>query len=148
MLAPGSPEAMWLPHARLPLPPKLASSSSPIHSCRSQRGSHPQPELRIPNPPPRVSFPGEPLCRTGSPSQGAAKLLGEQMKRARSIQVIILGRKAMTHLDNALKSRDVPLPTKDHRVKAMVFPVVTDRCENWTVKKAEHQRMDAFERWC
>ena len=54
----------------------------------------------------------------------------------------------MTNLNNALKSRDVPLPTKDHRVKAMVFPVVMDGCEKWTIKKAEHQRIDAFELWC
>ena len=68
------------------------------------------------------------------------------MRRAWSIQVIILGRKAMTKLDNALKSRDIPLPTKDHRVKAMVFPVVMDGCKNWTIKKAEHQRTDALNR--
>ena len=54
----------------------------------------------------------------------------------------------MTNLDSILKSRDITLPTKVHLVMAMVFPVVTYGCESWTVKKAEHQRMDAFELWC
>ena len=54
----------------------------------------------------------------------------------------------MTNLDSILKSRDVTLPTKVHLVKAMVFPVVTYGCESWTMKKAEHQRIDAFELWC
>ena len=59
----------------------------------------------------------------------------------------LLGRKAMTKLDNMLKSRDITLPTKVHLVKAMVFPVVMYGCESWTIKKAEHQRIDAFELW-
>ena len=54
----------------------------------------------------------------------------------------------MTNLDSMLKSRDITLPTKVHLVKAMVFPVVSYGCESWTVKKAEHQRIDAFELWC
>ena len=54
----------------------------------------------------------------------------------------------MTNLDSILKSRDIALPTKVHLVKAMVFPVVMYGCESWTVKKAEHQRIDAFELWC
>ena len=57
-------------------------------------------------------------------------------------------RKVMTNLVNILKSRDITLPTKVHLVKAMVFPVVMYGCENWTVKKAEHRRIDAFELWC
>ena len=61
---------------------------------------------------------------------------------------LLLGRKLMTNLDNILKSRDVPLPTKVRLVKAMVFPVVMYGCESWTIKKAECQRMDAFELWC
>ena len=60
----------------------------------------------------------------------------------------LLGRKVMTNLDSILKSRDTTLPTKVHLVKAMVFPVVMYGCESWTVKKAEHQRTDAFELWC
>ena len=60
----------------------------------------------------------------------------------------LLGRKAMTNLDSILKSRDIILPTKVHLVKAMVFPVVMYGCESWTIKKAEHQRSDAFELWC
>ena len=54
----------------------------------------------------------------------------------------------MTNLDSILKSRDITLPTKVHIFKAMVFPVVTYGCESWTIKKAEHQRIDAFELWC
>ena len=61
---------------------------------------------------------------------------------------LLLGRKVMTNLDSILKSRDVTLPTKVHLVKAMVFPVVMYARETWTVKKAEHQRIDVFELWC
>ena len=61
---------------------------------------------------------------------------------------LLLGRKVMTNLDSVLKSRDITLPTKVCLVKAMVFPVVMYECESWTVKKAEHQRIDAFELWC
>ena len=60
---------------------------------------------------------------------------------------LLLGRNAMTNLDSLLKSRDITLPTKVHLVKAMVFPVVMYGCESWTMKKAEHQRSDAFELW-
>ena len=61
---------------------------------------------------------------------------------------LLLGRKVMTNLDSILKSRDMTLSTKVHLVKAMVFPVIMYRCESWTVKKAECQRIDAFELWC
>ena len=61
---------------------------------------------------------------------------------------LLLGRKVMTNLQNILKSRDITLPTKIHLVKAIVFPVVMYRCESWTIKKAERQRIDAFELWC
>ena len=61
---------------------------------------------------------------------------------------LLLGRKVMTNLDSIFKSRDITLPTKVRLVKAMVFPVVMHGCESWTVKKAEHQRIDAFELWC
>ena len=61
---------------------------------------------------------------------------------------LLLGRKAMTKLDSILKSRDITLPTKVRLVKAMVFPVVMYGCESWTVKKAEHWKIDAFELWC
>ena len=61
---------------------------------------------------------------------------------------LLLGRKVMTNLDNILKSRDITLPTKVRLVKSIVFPVVLYGCERWTVKKAEHQRIDAFELWC
>ena len=61
---------------------------------------------------------------------------------------LLLGRKVMTNLDSILKSRDITLPTKVHLVKAMVFPVVMYGCESWTIMKAEHRRVDAFELWC
>ena len=61
---------------------------------------------------------------------------------------LILGRKVMINLDSVFKSRDIVLPTKVCLVKAMVFPVVMYGCESWTVKKAEHQTIDAFELWC
>ena len=61
---------------------------------------------------------------------------------------LLLGRKVMTNLDSILKSRDITLPTKFHLVKIMVFPVVIYGCESWTIKKAERQRIDAFELWC
>ena len=61
---------------------------------------------------------------------------------------LLLGRKAMTNLDSILKSRDITLLTRVHLVKAMVFPVVTYGYESWTIKKAEGQRIDAFELWC
>ena len=61
---------------------------------------------------------------------------------------LLLGRKVMTNLDSILKSRDITLLTKVHLVKAIVFPVVMYVCESWTIKKAEHRRIDAFELWC
>ena len=61
---------------------------------------------------------------------------------------LLLRRKLMTNLDSILQSRDITLPTKVHLVKAMVFPVVMYGCESWTIKKAERQRIDAFELWC
>ena len=61
---------------------------------------------------------------------------------------LLLGRKVMTNLESIFKSRDITLPTKAHLVKAMVFPLVMNGCESWTIKKAEHRRIDAFELWC
>ena len=61
---------------------------------------------------------------------------------------LLLGRKVMTNLDSILKSRDIALSTKVRLVKAMVFPVIMYGCESWTIKKAEHRRIDAFELWC
>ena len=61
---------------------------------------------------------------------------------------LLLERKAMTNLDSILKSRDITLPTKVRLVKTMVFPIIMYRCESWTIKEAEHQRIDAFELWC
>ena len=67
---------------------------------------------------------------------------------AMKLKRLLLGRKVMTNLDSILKSRAITLPTKVHLVKAMVFPVVMYGCENWTVKKAERRRIDAFDLWC
>ena len=67
---------------------------------------------------------------------------------AMKLRRLLFVRKAMTYLDSILKSRDIALPTKVHLVKAMVFSVVIYGCESWTIKKAEHQRIDAFELWC
>ena len=68
---------------------------------------------------------------------------GHEIKRH-----LLFGRKAVTNLDSILKSRDITLPTKVRLVRAMVFPVVVYGCESWTVKEAEHRRIDAFELWC
>jgi len=67
---------------------------------------------------------------------------------AMKLRRLLLGRKVMTNLDSIFKSRDITLPTKIYLVKAMVFPVVMYGCESWTIKKAERQRIDAFELWC
>ena len=67
---------------------------------------------------------------------------------AMKLKILLLGRKPMTDLDSILKRRDIILPAKVHLVKAVVFPVVMYGCESWTVKKAEHRRIDAFELWC
>ena len=69
------------------------------------------------------------------------------MTVAMKLRHLLLGRKAIKNLDCALKSRDITLPTKVHIVRAMVFPVVTYGCEKWTIKKAEHQRIDTFALW-
>ena len=63
-------------------------------------------------------------------------------------RLLLLRRKAMTNLDSILKNRDIAMPTKVHLVKAMIFPIVMYGCESWTIKKAECQRIDAFELWC
>ena len=71
-----------------------------------------------------------------------------QMVTAAMKKKMLLGRKVMTNLDSILKSRDIPLPTKVHILKAMVFPVVMYGCESWTIKKAEHRKIGTFELWC
>ena len=78
---------------------------------------------------------------------GAPKSL-QMVTAAMKSRRLLLGRKVMTNLHGILKSRDIPLPTKVCLVKAMVFPVVMYGCESWTVKKAEHRTIDAFELWC
>ena len=72
----------------------------------------------------------------------------QMMIPAMKLRCLLLGRKVMTNLDSILKSREVTLPTKVRLVKAMGFPVVMYGCENWTIKKAECRRIDAFELWC
>ena len=78
---------------------------------------------------------------------GAPKSL-QMLTTAMKLRCLLLGRKAMTNLDSVLKSRDITLPRKVHLVKAMVSPLVMYGCESWTIKKAECQRIDAFELWC
>ena len=79
---------------------------------------------------------------------GGAKITADGDCSHEIKRCLLLGRKVMTNLDSILKSKDVTLPTKVHLVKAMVFPVVMYGCESWTIKKAEHRRIDAFELWC
>ena len=79
---------------------------------------------------------------------GAPKSLQMVTAAMKFKRCFLLGRKAMINLDSILKSRDISLSTKVHLVKAMVFPVGMYRCESWTIKKAECQRIDAFEQWC
>ena len=79
---------------------------------------------------------------------GGSKITADSAYSHEIKRHLLLGRKVMTNLDNILKSRDITLPTNVHLVKAMVFPVVMYGCESWTIKKAECQRMDAFELWC
>ena len=72
----------------------------------------------------------------------------QMVTAAMKLRRLLLGRKVMTNLDSIFKTRDITLPTKVCLVKAMVFPVVTNGCESWTIKKAERQRIDAFDLWC
>ena len=72
----------------------------------------------------------------------------QMVNAAMTLRCLLLGRKAMTNIDSILKRGDITLLTKVSRVKAMVFPVVMYGCETWTIKKAEHQKIDAFELWC
>ena len=76
---------------------------------------------------------------------GGSKITADGDRSQEIKRCLFLGRKVMTNLDSILKSRDITLPTKVRLVKAMVFPVVMFGCESWTVKKAEHRRIDAFE---
>ena len=78
---------------------------------------------------------------------GAPKSL-QTVTAAMKLRVLLLAREVMINLDSILKNRDITLPTKAYLVKAMVFPIVMYGCESWTIKKAEHQRIDAFELWC
>ena len=79
---------------------------------------------------------------------GGSKIIADGECSHKIRRCLLLGRKVMTSLDRILKSRDITLPTKVCLVKAMIFPVVRYGCENWTIKKAEHRRIDAFELWC
>ena len=79
---------------------------------------------------------------------GRSKIIADGDCSHETKRQLLLGRKAMTNLNSILKSRGMSLPAKIHLVKAMVFPVVMYGCESWTIKKAEHQRIDAFELWC
>ena len=79
---------------------------------------------------------------------GGSKITADGISSHEIKRCLLLGRTVMTNLDSIFKSRDTTLPTKVRLVKAMVFPVVMYRCESWTIKKAEHRGIDAFELWC
>ena len=79
---------------------------------------------------------------------GGSKITANDDRSHEIKRCLFLGRKVMTNLESILKRRDITLPTKVHLAKAMVFPVVTYGYESWTIKKAERQRIDAFELWC
>ena len=91
---------------------------------------------------------GEIVERMADFTLGGSKITADADCSHKIKKHLFLGRKVMTNQDSILKSRDVTLPTKVHLVKAMVFPVVLYGCESWTIKKAEHRRIDAFELWC
>ena len=79
---------------------------------------------------------------------GGSKITADGNSSHEIKRCLLLERKVMTNLDSLLKSTDITLPTKVHLIKAMVFPVIMHKCESWTIKKAESQRIDAFELWC
>ena len=79
---------------------------------------------------------------------GGSKIIADGDCSHEIKRCLLLGRKVMTNLDSLIKNRDITLPTMVHLVKAMIFPVVMYGCENWTIKKAECQRINAFELWC
>ena len=111
-------------------------ASSPITSWQNRWGNNVNSE--------RLYFGGlQNLCRWYSIRWRISAWCSHEFKRH-----LFLGRKTGTNLDSILKNRDITLPTKVHLVKALVFPVVMCGCESWTIKKAEHQRIDAFEPWC
>ena len=91
---------------------------------------------------------GETLKTVSDCVLGSCKITGDSDCSHEVKRQLLLGRKVMNNIDSILKSRDITLPTKVYLVKAMVFPVVMYGCESWTVKKAEHPRIDAFESWC
>ena len=88
------------------------------------------------------------VCTVRDLILGGSKITADDDCSHEIRRCLLLGRKAMTNLDSISKSRDITLPTKVHLVKAVVFPVVMNGCESWTIKKAEHRRIDAFELWC
>ena len=88
-----------------------------------------------------------PITPWQTDGEGAPKPLQTETA-AMKLRRLLLRRKAITTLDSILKSKDITLPTKVHLVKAVVFPVVMCGCKSWTIKNAEHQRMDAFKLWC
>ena len=121
-----------------------------LYSLRSQKGQHYIIEVNSQNgtiPP----FKKKKSTKTAHKNQQQIFGLPNHCRQCCSYEIkgcLFLGRKAMTNLDNVLKSRDITLPTKAHIVKAMVFPVVMYGCESWTIKKTQCQRTDAFKLWC
>ena len=95
-----------------------------------------------------MAIDGETMERVRDFILGGSKITADGDCSHEIKRCLLLGRKVMTNLDSILKSRDITFPIKVHLVKAMVFPVVMYGCESWTIKKAEHQRIDAFQLWC
>ena len=91
---------------------------------------------------------GEPMEKVTDFILGGSKITADGDCNHGIKRSLLLGRKTITNLDSILKSKDITLPTKVRLVKAMVFPIVMCGCESWTIKKAEHRRIDAFELWC
>ena len=91
---------------------------------------------------------GETMKRVRDFILGGSKITVDGDCSRKIKRCLLLGRKVTANLDSILKSRDITLPTKVHLVKAMVFPMIRYGCESWTTKKAEYQRIDAFELWC
>ena len=100
------------------------------------------------SPIPSWQIDGETVATVADFILGGSKITGDGDCSHEIKRCLLLGRKVMTTLESILKSRDITLPTKVRLVKAVVFPVVMYGCENWTVKKAEHQSIDTFELWC
>ena len=105
-------------------------------------------KIMAPSPIPSWQIGGETMKTVRDFISGGSKITADGDCSHEIKRHLLLGRKAMTNLDSILKSRDIILPTKGHLVKTMVFPVVMYGCESWTIRKADHRRINVFELWC